>query len=139
MGDRMTFSRIGKILAALLLASIVLGACTSASPTQRTFGTVSGTLVLEGGVEPGTTRTAIPGTLVLSAHGDRIVTIHVPPTGSFRAPVPTGTYMVTASTPKVQRVSPAGTHVTEPCPEMIPSITVEGGKTTTVNVTCIVP
>jgi hypothetical protein len=33
-----------------------------------------------GGIAPGTARTPIPGTIELSVHGDRIVTIHVPVT-----------------------------------------------------------
>jgi hypothetical protein len=128
------------MLAALLFAASVLGACSSsASRTQGSFGTVSGTLVMEGGVAPGTARTPIPGTVTLSALGDRIVTIHVPANGTFRAQVSAGRYEVTSTTPKVQQVNPDGTHVSKPCPEVIPPITVENGKTTTVNVTCTVP
>ena len=136
----MTFRRMGKMLATLLFAAGVLGACSfSASRVQGSFGTVAGTLAMEGGVPPGTARTPIPGTVALSAHGDRIVAIHVPASGAFRAQVSAGTYEVTATTPRVQQVKPDGTHVTEPCPQVDPTITVEHGKTTTINVTCVVP
>jgi hypothetical protein len=136
----MTFSRDGRMLAVLVIAASVLGACSfSASRTQSPLGTVSGTLAMEGGVPPGTARMPIPGAVALSAHGHRIMTIRVPASGSFRAQVSAGTYQITATTPKIQHVNPDGTHVAEPCPEVIPPITVETGRTTTVHVTCIVP
>jgi hypothetical protein len=139
-GDRMTFGGMGRMLAALLVAASVLGACSSdVSRTRSSFGTVSGTLVMEGGVAPGTSRTPIPGTVALSTHGYRIVTIHVPASGTFRAQVSAGRYDVTATTESIQHVNPNGMHVTEPCTEALPPITVEHSQTTIVNVVCIVP
>jgi len=139
-GGRMTVRRIGTILAALPFAAGLLGACSSSSSqTPGSVGTVSGTLAMEGGTAPGTTKTPIPGTIALSAHGALIVTIQVPASGAFRTQVPAGTYAVSATTPRVQQVNADGTHATEPCPGANSPITVENGKTTTVYVICIVP
>src|SRR5580658_6221453 len=75
------------------------------------YGAVSGTLVMEGGLAPGTSRALIPGTVELSIHGHRVMTIHVPVTGTFRARVPAGKYEVAAITPRIQHETSGGKYV----------------------------
>jgi len=93
------------VVPALVLA---VSACFSHPAGARSAdGTVSGTLALEGGAAPGTARTLIPGTVELSVHGRRVVTIHVPMTGTFRARVPVGKYEAVRGIPVVPRVAPS--------------------------------
>lgn len=127
----------------LLLA---LSACsTHPSGSPRAEGTVRGTLVMEGGVAPGTAKTLIPGTVELSAHGDRIDTIRVPVNGTFRVQVPVGRYVVTATTPRIHQVlrsgssTGSGTWVAGFCVPVHPPIAVTSGKTIDIHLICAVP
>ena len=130
--------RIPPVFVATLL--VLASACSSdPSGTSVRSGTLGGTLVMEGGVAPGTAKTRIPGTIELSAQGDRIITIHVPESGTFRTPVPVGKYEVGATTPNIQQVNPGGKHRTEPCTTDQPPFTVTAGKTTSIQVTGFVP
>jgi hypothetical protein len=124
------------VASVLLLA---LSACTSRpSGTPNAYGSVSGTLVLEGGPAPGTAKTPIPGTIELSAHGHRTVTIKVPVNGVFREQVPAGRYEVAATTPRVQHEDSSGRiSGTGSCPHS--PITVTAGETRSIQVTCFVP
>ena len=123
------------VTAVLLLA---LSACSSHPPgTPKAYGTVSGMLVREGGTFPGTATTPIPGTIELSAHGHRIVTIHVPVDGTFREQVPTGSYEVAATSPSVQQQN-SSSGSTYSCPLAHP-IAVTTGQTTNIQLACIVP
>jgi hypothetical protein len=91
----------------------------------------------EGGSFPGTATTPIPGTIELSAHGHRIVTIHVPDNGTFREQVPTGSYEVAATAPSVQHQnSSSGSTYSRP---LAHPIAVTTGHITSIQVACIVP
>jgi hypothetical protein len=126
----------------LFVASLVLAlsACSShPSGTPVGYGRVTGILLMEGGVAPGTARTRIPGIIELSAHGHPIITMHVLARGTFRAQIQVGEYEVTATTPRIQQVNAGGNRVMEPCTTDQPPITVATGRTTGIQVTCIVP
>jgi hypothetical protein len=72
-------------------------------------------------------KTPIPGTIDLSVHGDRIVTIHVPVNGTFREEVPTGKYEVAATTPRIRHETSSGRiYGTGSCPG--PTIPVTAGQ-----------
>jgi len=124
------------VVPALVLA---VSACFSHPAGARSvYGTVSGTLVMEGGPAPGTATALIPGTVELSVHGHRVVTIHVPMTGTFRARVPVGKYEVAAITPRIHHVNSSG-KVTGSGFCAHPPITVTAGKRMSIRVTCFVP
>lgn len=130
--------RIRYVFVAPLLL-LALSACsTHPSGTPTAQGMVRGTLVMEGGalivergVAPHTATKLVPGIIELSFHGARIVTIHVPVNGRFRARVPVGTYEIAAST---SRIHPMGS-----CVPAHPPITMTAGKTMSIQVACAVP
>ena len=139
--------RIRYVFVAPLLL-LALSACsTHPSATPTAYGKVSGTLVMEGGaliLEPGvashTATKLIPGIIELSIHAARIVTIHVPVNGTFRAQVPVGTYEMAATTPRIQGENTSGKYVTMgSCVPSYPPITVGAGQTMSIQVTCAVP
>jgi len=120
--------------------ALAVSACFSNSAGARgVYGTVSGTLIMEGGPAPGTAMTVMPGTVQLSVHGHRVVTIHVPPTGTFRVQIPVGTYEVAATTQAIHQENSGGETVkgSGSCPHR--PITVTAGKRTSIRVSCFVP
>ena len=137
-GHLMTRNLRPRQIRPVLIAPVLfaLSACsTHPSGTPSADGTVSGTLVMVGGVAPGTAKTPIPGTIELSAHGDHIVTIRVPVNGTFRAQLPVGRYEISATTPKIS----SGTNVAGSCVPAHPPIAVTTRKTMGIQVTCAVP
>jgi len=120
--------------------ALAVSACFSHPAGARSvYGTVYGTLVMEGGTAPGTATTLIPGTVELSVQGHRVVTIHVPITGTFRARVPVGKYEVAAITPRIRQENSSGKYVTGSGFCAHPPITVTAGKRMSIRVTCFVP
>ena len=95
---------------------------------------------MEGGPAPATAITLIPGSIQLSVHGRRFLTIHFPPTGTFRAQVPVGTYEVAGNySPRFHQKYSGGETVKglNSCPQR--PIAVTAGKRTSIRVSCLFP
>jgi hypothetical protein len=131
--------RIRSVLVVPALVLAVSACFAHPAGARSVYGTISGTLGMEGGTAPGRARALIPGTVELSVHGHRVVTIHVPMTGTFRVRVPVGEYEVAAITPRIHEENSSGKFVPPSGFCAHPPITVTAGKRISIRVTCFVP
>jgi hypothetical protein len=147
---------------ASLLAILALAECSAASQTSHTShitvtsqtsaaagtGRLTGRFVMEGGPigpngqQPG--ERPLPGTVTLTAAGQRPVTIQVGASGRFSAWLPLGRYQVSGRTPDIEQASSAqaGSGASQgvelPCSQPL-SVTITAGRTAAITLTCIVP
>jgi len=138
--NSLRMGRTVRTASALAVAAGLLSACSSSlSGAQATDGTVTGAFDVLGGVAPGTARSPTPGTIELSAHGHVVASVPVPRSGSFRAQVPVGTYQVTGISSHLHTETSTGVTASGTCPMVGRSVTVTAGRSTTVEVDCVVP
>jgi hypothetical protein len=147
---------------ASLVAMLALAGCSAASQTSHTShitvtsqtgaaagtGRLAGRFVMEGGPispngqQPG--ERPLPGTVTLTAAGQRPVTIQVGASGRFSAWLPPGRYQVSGRTPDIEQASSAqaGSGASQgvelPCSQPL-SVTITAGHTAAITLTCIVP
>jgi hypothetical protein len=126
---------------ASVLAMLLLTGCAAAAGQVSTTGEVTGRLVMEGGPlgpggqQPG--ERSIPGTVVFTAAGHRVVVVQVGRTGRFAVRLLPGRYHVSGTSPRITESS-AGARRQLPCSQYR-SVAVTAGHTATVTVACIVP
>jgi hypothetical protein len=142
-----------------LLAILALAGCATAGHTDQVSttshtgsapvtGHLTGRFVMEGGpISPGGQQPGvrpIPGTVTLTAAGQRPVTIQVGSSGRFSASLPSGRYQVSGRTPDIEEATSAqvGTGSSQgvelPCSQPL-SVTITAGHTAAITLTCIVP
>ena len=145
---------------ACLLATVALAGCTTASQASQASqtgqpsltshtgasavtGHLTGRFVMEGGPisptgqQPG--ERPIPGTVTLTAAGDRRFTIQVGDSGRISAWLPPGRYQVSGRTPRIEEQGTAGSPVRELTCSQPLSVTITAGHTAVITLTCIVP
>jgi len=134
-----TLARV--MVTGLLLGGVLLAGCAATGTQPPAAGHLAGRLVMEGGpMGPGGQQPGerpIPGTVTLTAAGQRPVVVKVGPSGSFSVALAPGRYQVSGRSPDIIEVD--GTRQRElPCSQPA-SATVTAGQTATLTLTCIVP
>lgn len=130
-----------RLLVTVSLSVLPLAACAGVPGPASARGTVTGTLMLEGGpISPGGRlpgKRPIPGTVQFTDGRHQPVLAHVDSSGDFSISLPAGSYVVSGRSPQVIQVSNGASHEA-PCSQPV-SVTVTPRHTTRVALTCIVP
>jgi hypothetical protein len=130
-----------RLLAITGLAAMLLAACAAGPPAASARGTVTGTLMLEGGPlrrgggQPG--KRPIQGTVQFTADRHRPVKVRVGSSGTFSVRLSAGTYAVAGRSPRIMEII-GGTSRETSCSQPL-SVTVAARHATRIAVTCIVP
>jgi hypothetical protein len=104
-------------------------------------GRVTGRLVMEGGpIQPNGQQPVrpIPGTVTFTETGHRPTSIQVGTSGKFSVRLAPGRYKVSAKSPRIIEVDPAGHDHELPCSQPL-SVTVKAAHPAAITVACIVP
>lgn len=131
-----------RVPALICLATMLLpAACTTAPGHALPRGTVTGTLIREGGPynilrHQQAPSGPIPGTVRFTSGHHRVITIRVSKTGSFSGQLPSGRYSVSYRSPRLLEGSPGSARQTWSQPV---SVTVTPHHTTKITLTAIVP